>query len=89
MVFFKKLAKWFVDFIGGTAAIIGAAIIGMQGVELFYFISGRIQDGEKHTHIDEVAMLIIGILLLVVGYNAPKYLAAKLEFNNNDRKSQL
>ena len=65
-----KIAK---KFIGMTAAIIGAILIGWQSVSIFYSISGRILSGQEHPPLIVMTILFaIGLLLFLVGYKIQK-----------------
>ena len=71
----KIITWWVLKFISGVAVVIGAITVPWQSVALFYLITGRVQPDFDQPPIAVVApLLLIGIVLLIGGYNAPKWL---------------
>ena len=71
----KKLVRWIIKFISGTIAFVGAYMVAWFSVELFYLITGRIQEDFEQPGVAIVAVALgIGIVLLIVGYKAQKWL---------------
>ncbi len=71
----SKFAWWIIKIISGTAAIIGAAIVGWSLVALFYLITEKVTLYPDPRSIADLATaLVVGIVLLIGGYKAPKWL---------------
>lgn len=65
----NKFEKWFKNFIGGTVALLGAALVSWQSVAIYFQLTGRIQAGEEHPPSGfAAALIIIGILFVAMGH---------------------
>ena len=61
--------------ISGIAAISGAAMVGWSSVALFYLITGKVTVYfERPSSAGLATVLVVGMVLLVGGYKAPKWL---------------
>ncbi len=71
----SKVAWWIIKIVSGTATIFGAAIVGWSLVALFYLITGKVTVYPDQPSIAGLAtVLVVGIVLLICGYKAPKWL---------------
>ncbi len=71
----SKVAWWIIKIISATAAIFGAAIVGWSLVALFYLITGKVTVYPDQRSIADLAMVLVGgMVFLVGGYKAPKWL---------------
>ncbi len=71
----SKFAWWIIKIISGTAAIFGAAIVGWSLLALFYLITEKVTLYPEQRSIAGLATaLVVGIVLLIGGYKAPKWL---------------
>ena len=61
--------------ISSGAAIFGAALVGWSLVALFYLITGKVTVYPDQRSIADLAtVLVVGMVFLVGGYKAPKWL---------------
>lgn len=66
MSHFEKRVK---ELIGGTVALLGAALVSWQSVAIYFLLTGRIQAGEEHPPSGfAAALIIIGILFVAMGH---------------------
>jgi len=71
----SKVAWWIIRIISGVATIFGAAIVGWSLVALFYQITGKVTVYPDQRSIADLAIaLVVGMVFLVGGYKAPKWL---------------
>ena len=71
----SKIAWWIIKIISGTTAIFGAAIVGWSLLALFYLITEKVTLYPEQRSIAGLATaLVVGIVLLIGGYKAPKWL---------------
>ena len=66
----RKLTNWLRRFFAGLIALVGAGLVGWQGVLIYYQISGRVAAGdEEHLPLTvAVAILAFGLFLFAGGY---------------------
>ena len=71
----SRVAWWIIKIISGAASIFGAGIVAWGLVALFYLITGKITVYPDQPSIAGLATaLVVGMVLLIVGYKAPKWL---------------
>ena len=71
----SKFAWWIIKIISAAAAIFGAAMVGWSSVALFYLITGKVTVYFEQPSLAGLATaLIVGMVLLIGGYKAPKWL---------------
>ena len=71
----RKVAWWIIKIISGAAAIFGAAIVGWSLVALFYLGTGKVTlYFDQRSIADLATVLVVGMVFLIGGYKAPKWL---------------
>ena len=71
----SKVAWWIIKIISGAAAIFGAAIVGWSLVALIYLSTGKVTlYFDQRSIADLATVLVVGMVFLIGGYKAPKWL---------------
>jgi ABC-type branched-subunit amino acid transport system permease subunit len=82
----KRIERWILKLLGGTAATIGAILVSWESVTLYYLLTLRIQAGEEHPpFLVAAALLAFGMLFLVMGYWVQRRTVSQPRTDNADR----
>ena len=71
----KTFLYWLLGFFGGSAAFIGALLVGWNSLEVYYLVTGRVEPGFEQPPLTVVVpLLILGLVLMFGGWAAHKWL---------------
>ena len=71
----KRVVWWSVKIICGGAVILGTFYSVFSAIELFFLLTGRIVPDFEQPPVSVVSgMLAVSLVLMIVGYKAPKWL---------------
>ena len=71
----RVVLNWLLGVLSGVSAFVGALLVGWNAVEVYYLSIGRVQPDFEQPPLGFVlVLLVIGIVLLVGGWSAGRWL---------------